>query len=394
MRTASFVFKKRLLTPGPTDVPDRVRLAMAQPMIHHRTAIFKDVFATIRSDLQKLFQTSQEVLLLAGSGTAAMEAAVSNCFAPGDEVLVLNAGKFGERWSKLSEAFSLKAQELKCSPGQTPSLAEVEEFLKSHPKAKGFLFQASETSTGVQHDTETFAKAGRKILGENALIVVDAITALGVVNLPMDQWGIDVLITGSQKALMLPPGLALISLSERAWEACSKSEQRRFYFDLRREKKAQVQGQTAWTAPVSLVLGLKESLSMIFEEGLDAVIRRHALCAEATRAAVVALNLELLAPKCPSQAVTAVKVPKEVPDGKLIPKQMRDELGITIAGGQDSLEGKIFRLSHLGYVDGFDVVTGIAALELTLGKYLNFPDGQGVAAVLKVLKSAGKLEFN
>ncbi len=394
MRTASFVFKKRLLTPGPTDVPDRVRLAMAQPMIHHRTAIFKDVFAAMRSDLQKLFQTSQEVLLLAGSGTAAMEAAVSNCFAPGDEVIVLNAGKFGERWTKLAEAFGLKPQELKCSPGQTPSLAEVEGFLKSHPKAKGFLFQASETSTGVQHDTEKFAKAVRKILGENALIVVDAITALGVVNLPMDQWGIDVLITGSQKALMLPPGLALISLSERAWEACSKSDQRRFYFDLRREKKAQVQGQTAWTAPVSLVLGLKESLSMIFEEGLNAVIQRHALCAEATRAAVVALNLELLAPKCPSQAVTAVKVPKEVPDGKLIPKQMRDELGITIAGGQDSLEGKIFRLSHLGYVDGFDVVTGIAALELTLGKYLNFPDGQGVAAVLKVLKSAGKLEFN
>ncbi len=374
--------KSYLLTPGPTPIPESVLAIGSMPMVHHRTPAFESLFREVESGLQWLFQTKNEVLILSASGSGAMDAAISNLFKKGDTVLTLNAGKFGERWTKIAQAYGLNPREIKVAPGQSITAAQVEKELAAAPGCKAVLFQASETSTGVKLPVKEICATARK---HGAISVVDAITALGVFDLPMDSWGIDVLITGSQKALMTPPGLAFIALSESAWKLADASDLPRFYFDLKRERKAVPKAQTAWTPSISLVQMLHQSLKLIQEEGRDQLFARHALLANATRAAVKALGLELLATDAPSDAVTAVKVPSSITDGKQILKILRDELGVTIVGGQEELEGKIFRLSHLGYCDRFDVVTAIAALELTLSKLghkVQF--GQGVGAALQV----------
>ncbi len=373
--------KNYLLTPGPTPIPESVISVFAQPIIHHRTPAFQTLFEEVRAGLKYLFQTRQEVILLSSSGTGAMEASISNLFNPGDEVITVNGGKFGERWTKIAKTYGLTPRELLLNAGDALEPQQLDKIVRAHPHAKAILFQASETSTGVQMPTREICKIAK---AAGMLSVCDGITACGVSDLPMDDWEIDVLLTGSQKALMIPPGLAMIALSDRAWAACETATLPRFYFDLRKERKAVVKNQTAWTPAISLIQGLQESLRLIREEGLQNTFKRHDLLARATRNAVHALGMEILAKKSPSTSVTAVLVPSSIKDGKQIPKLMRDKYGVTIAGGQDELEDKIFRLSHFGYCDRFDITTGISALELTLNdlKY-SVEFGKGVGAVLR-----------
>jgi aspartate aminotransferase-like enzyme len=375
--------KRYLLAPGPTPVPPEVLTAMAEPIIHHRTPQFSSLFAETERDLQALFQTTQDVLLLAASGTGAMEAAVTNLLSPGDEAIVVNGGKFGERWGKLCGAYGVTAREIAVEWGHAVSPATVERALDAHPKARVLLMQASETSTTALHPIEDIAALTR---ARETLLVVDGITAVGVLDVPMDRWGIDVLITGSQKALMLPPGLAFLAMSERAWRQTQQARLPRFYFDLARERAAVADRTTAWTPAVSLIVGLRVALGMIHAEGLPQVFARHALLAEATRAGATALGLRLLAPEAPSPAATGMWVPNGVDGGRIV-RYLRDEMGVTVAGGQEKLKGKIVRIAHLGYTGAFDVIVGMAALEMALsrhGHHVSF--GQGVAAAEAVLE--------
>jgi aspartate aminotransferase-like enzyme len=378
--------KQYLLAPGPTPVPERVAAILGQPIPHHRTPGFEKTFAEVREGLKWLFQTKAEVIMLTATGTGAMDAAVSNLFRRGEKVVTINGGKFGERWTKIAKVYGLVPIEVKIPSGEAISPTELAKILDSNKDAKAILFQASETSTGSRMPVKEIVDLAKK---NGMLSVCDAITAAGVMDLPMDAWGIDVMITGSQKAMMIPPGLAFIALSPEAWKKSESADLPKFYFDLAKEKKAHETNQTAWTPAISLVLGLGESLKMLREEGLPAIFKRHEMLARATRAAVAALGLEVLAKKSPSPAVTAVLVPSSVKDGKQIVKRMRDQYGVTIAGGQDELEGKIFRLSHFGYCSEFDITTGISCLELVLAE-LGHPVtfGTGVGAALKVFSEA------
>ena len=379
--------KHYLLTPGPTPIPENISSLFARPLIHHRTPAFEALFADVREGLKYLFQTEAEVLTLCATGTGAMDAAISNLFSRGDKVITINGGKFGDRWTKLARTYGLDPVEIFVERGRTLEIAKLEDTIRAHPDAKAVLFQASETSTGVQMPTREIVARAQKV---GMLTVCDAITACGVFELPMDAWGIDVLITGSQKALMIPPGLAFIALSKKAWAAVEKSDLPKFYFDLRKELKSQLKNQSAWTPGTQLIIGLQEALRMIREETLEKCFARHDLLARATRVGVKAMGLELFAVDAPSTAVTAVKVPPQIQDGKAIPRGMR-KYGITIAGGQDELEGKIFRLSHFGYCGPFDVTTALAGLELVLAD-LKFPVqfGRGVGAALQTLSGEWK----
>jgi aspartate aminotransferase-like enzyme len=379
------VIKQLLLAPGPTPVPARVRLAMAQPMFHHRTPQFSALFGEVREGLRKLYQTEEDVLVLASSGTGAMEASIANCFAPGDEVVVVNGGKFGERWLKMSNAYGLKPIEVRVEWGRAVRADQIGEALDQHPRARGVLVQGSETSTAAVHPIEQIAAVTRE---RESLLVVDGITAVGVYDLPMDRWGVDVLITGSQKALMLPPGLALIALSKRAWARVEKTTQPRFYFDLLRERTNQAKNTTAYTPAISLVIGLREALAMMQEEGFPNVYARHAQLAKATRVAAEALGMRLVAPDNPSPALTGIYVPDGV-DGSKLFAYLRDKMRVVFAGGQDHLKGKIIRIAHLGYMDAFDVISAIAAYEMAL-RHFGHPVelGRGVGAAEAELLAA------
>jgi aspartate aminotransferase-like enzyme len=378
------MIKQYLLSPGPTPIPNEVALAMSQTMVHHRTPQFNAIFEEARRGLRTLFGSKNDVIMLASSGTGAMEAAVANLFSPGDKVLVINGGKFGERWLNIADAFALKALEVKVEWGKPVKADEVERQLKAHPDLQGVLVQASETSTTTLHPVKEIANLTR----HGPLLLVDGVTAVGVLPLPMDSWGIDVLVTGSQKALMLPPGLGFIALSDRAWKNTKKAKLPRFYFDLNLERKNQQKGSGAFTPAVSLIFGLRTSLEMIAREGLDRVYARHARMARATRAAATALGLELLAPESPSPAATGVILPDGL-DGDQLLDYLRDEMGVTLAEGQDQLKGKIIRIAHVGYMGAFDVITAIAALEMALRKFgVELPFGHGVAAAQEVLMEA------
>ncbi len=374
--------KNYLLAPGPTPVPESALLAMAQPMIHHRTPQFSEIFKETAELLKHVFQTQEDVLILAASGTGAMEGTIVNLYSPGDEVIVVNGGKFGERWGKISEAYGLKAHWLNVEWGKAVDPDAVKKLLDANPNVKGVLVQASETSTTAAHPVKELAALTKD---RNCLLIVDGITAVGVFDLPMDSWGIDVLVSGSQKAFMLPPGLAFASLSAKAWKFQETAKCPRFYFDFKKERKNLKDNTTAYTPAVSLITGLREALKLIKEEGLQNVFARHDRLARATRAAATALGLKLLAPDAPSNAATGVFVPEGVEGGKLV-KYLRDTMGITLAGGQDHLKGKILRIAHLGYVDTFDIIIAISAIEMALAKAghkLEF--GKGVAAAQKIL---------
>ncbi len=375
--------KTTLLAPGPTPVPPETLLAMARPIIHHREPEFKPVFEECRKGLQYLLQTSRDVVVLAASGTGAMEASVTNFLRRGDKALYVNGGKFGERWGKILKAYGCQAVEIPVEWGRAVDPATVRSALDADPEIRAVYVQASETSTAVRHPVEELAAITRE--RPDVLLVVDGITAVGVFDLPMDSLGIDVLVTGSQKALMLPPGLAFIAWSEKAERFLGTADLPRFYFDVKAERKKQLDNQTAWTPAVSLVVGLADVLRQIREETREGVFARTGRLAKATRAAVKALGLELYAPDSPSDACTAVKMPAGV-DGQAVKKALRERFGITVAGGQDQAKGKIIRIAHLGYADTFDVVTAVSALEMVLagmGQKVNL--GAGVGAALEVL---------
>ena len=365
-------------------VPEIVLAKMSEPMIHHRTPQFSRIFAEVKKDLKFIFQTRQEVLILSSSGTGAMEAAVCNLFSRGDKVLFVNGGKFGERWGEIAATFGLEAVELKVEWGKAVDVDNIKEILYNDPKIKGVLVQASETSTTVAHPVRGIAALTKN---RDTLLVVDGITSVGVMDLPMDDIGVDVMISGSQKAFMLPPGLSFIALSEKAWGFAERSDLPKFYFDLKKENKNQIAGKdtTAYTPAVSLIIGLAEVLKIVRNEGLENLFKRHELLASATRAAVKALGLELLAADSPAESATGAYLPEKI-NGKEFIRFLRDDMGITMAGGQDHLTGRIIRIAHLGYYDTFDVIIAISAIEMALVKF-GYPVelGSGVAAAQKIL---------
>ena len=378
------MIKQYLLSPGPTPIPNEVELAMSETMIHHRTPQFNKIFEETRQGLKKLFGTNSDVIIFASSGTGAMEAAVANLFSPGDKVLVVNGGKFGERWLNIANAYGLNPVDLKVEWGRAVKVAEIEKQLKAQPDIQGVLIQASETSTTVLHPVKEIASLTKG----GPLFLVDGVTAVGVVPVPVDEWGIDVLVTGSQKALMLPPGLGFIALSDRAWDRTKKARLPRFYFDLNLERKNQQKGSGAFTPAVSLIFGLRASLNMMEREGFDKVYARHARLCRATRAAATALGLGLLAPDSPSPAATGIYLPEGI-DADQVLEYLRDHMNVTLAEGQDQLKGKVIRIAHVGYMGAFDVVTAIAALEMALRKFgAEIPFGRGVAAAEEVLMEA------
>ena len=380
------MLKRYLLAPGPTQVPPEVLLAMARPMVHHRAPEFAAMFAELRDDLKWLFQTRYDVLTMVASGTGAMEGAVSNFLSPGDKAVYVNGGKFGERWGKLCKTFGVNGIEIKVEWGEAVDPQAVADALKKDPAIKAVYVQASETSTGVAHDTRAIAEIVRS--RENTILVVDAITALGVFDLRTDEWGIDVLVAGSQKALMLPPGLAFVSVSDKAWRLADKAKNAAFYFNFKKEREAQQKNQTAYTAGVSLMVGLKEVLKMLKAEGLGNVFARHARMAHAMREGMKAAGLALFPKQSPSDALTVVSAPAGV-DGQAVYKNLREQYGITAAGGQDHLKGKIFRISHMGYMDTFDVIQALAATEMVLkglGHPVKLGSGVGKAEELLLAK--------
>ncbi len=375
--------KKYLFSPGPTMLPPEVLLKMAEPIMHHREPEFERILGEIREGLKYLFQTKNEVLVFTSSGTGAMEGAVSNLLSKGDKALVVRGGKFGERWGEICKAYGIEFIPIDVEWGRAVDPKQIQKALAANPSVRGVYTQASETSTGVRHPIREIAEIVKK--HEETVLVVDAITGIGVFDLPMDAWGIDVLISGSQKALMLPPGLSFVALSDKAWKFVERSNLPKFYFDFKKELKSVQKNQNAFTPAISLFVGLKESLRLIRKEGLEAIFRRHEKLAEATRAAVKALGLELYAPDSPSNAVTAVKVPEGVQGGKL-KNLFFERFGITVAGGQDQAKGKIIRIAHLGYYEWLDMVMVISALEMLLKEMGHkFELGTGVKAAEEIL---------
>ena len=375
--------KKYLLAPGPTPIPPEVLLTMAQPIIHHRAPVYEKILQEVREGLKYLFQTKKEVLIFASSGTGAMEGAVTNTLCAGDKALVVQGGKFGERWANICKAYGVRAQVLSVEWGEAVDPARIAQALKEDPSIKAVFTQATETSTGVVSPIKEIAEIVSRYPG--TIMVVDAISHLGAMELPMDEWKLDVVVAGSQKAIMLPPGLAFAALSDKAWEFVGKSTLPKFYFDFKKEMKNLTQNQSAYTPAVTLVMGLAESLKKITEEGLENIFARHARLARAMREAMLALGLKLYAPKAYSNALTAVVAPPGV-DGQKVVKILRDKHNLTIAGGQDQAKGKIFRIAHLGYVDKFDIIMAVGAVEMTLNELgYAMQLGKGVRAAMKVI---------
>ena len=373
--------KKYLMTPGPTPVCEKTLTTMAEPMIHHRHPEFQGILGEVREGLKELFQTKQEVLVLCSSGTGAMEGAVVNTLCKGDRVIVVRGGKFGERWDEISKAYGLVVDAIDVPWGQAVETAEVERRMKAAP-AKAVMVQYTETSTGVLHPVKALADLCKNT---DTLLIVDGVTGVGVASIPFDEWGIDVLVTGSQKALMLPPGLAFACLSDKAWKAAERSDLPKYYFNFKKELKKIKENSTNYTPAISLIVGLREMLGRTRKIGFDNIYADNARMARACRAAVGALGLTMYA-KTPSDAVTAVLAPAGINSGDIV-KTMRDVHGIAIAGGQDQSKGKIFRIAHMGYISQWDLIGTIAALEVTLtGLKYQFTAGAGVSACLAELQ--------
>lgn len=349
--------KLRLLTPGPTPLPEEVRLALAKDMIHHRKQDFVRIMEKIQPGLQYLFGTGQQVLPLSCSGTGAMHAAVTNLFAPGETVLVVEAGKFGERWREIAQAHGLEVRSLVLDSGLAVDGASLRSELDAHPEIRGVLVQASETSTGVLHPIR---ELGLVTQGRDVLLVVDGISAVGISPCPMDAWGVDCLLTGSQKGLMLPPGLALLGLSLRAWDKVETVRPTNFYFNLLAERDKGRQHQTLFTSPVNLLQGLAVSLDLFREQTLEQVYRKQWALTSMARSGVVSLGLEPLARTHFTWGLTSIKLPEGV-DGGLVLKKAA-EYGVVMAGGQGELKKKFVRLGHMGHVDWSDVLAGLHAL--------------------------------
>jgi aspartate aminotransferase-like enzyme len=383
--------KTRLFTPGPTPLLPAAQFAMAAADIHHRTPEFRALFQKVLAQLKVFVGTKNDVLLLSSSGTGAMEASVSNLTSPGDRVLVLSAGKFGERWTGLAKAFGCEPDVVTAPYGQTFNIEAVKAALK--PEHRAVFLQATETSTAVRHDVEAIAKLVRET---DALLIVDGITGLGTTHFDVDGWGIDVLIGGSQKAVMIPPGLSYLSVSEKAWAAMETSKNPRYYFDLRKERKNAVKGESAYTPAVALIAGLGAALDYIagqaggdLEKGRIALVDNAQVNAAATRAGLVALGFTLFAPTAPAAAATAVAVPEGMNSGDVV-KALKTRFALVTANGQGEMQGKIFRVAHLGFFDYLDTVALLGAMEHIAKDTLGLPVeyGQAVAAAQKVYANA------
>ncbi|KPK98401.1 MAG: class V aminotransferase [Omnitrophica WOR_2 bacterium SM23_72] len=373
--------KNYLLTPGPTPLPPQVCEALSRPIIHHRTPQFQAVLKEVSEGLKAVFQTRNDVFILASSGTGAMEASVANLLSSGDTALCVQGGKFGERWTELCRAYGIQTEVLDVVWGVSVDPKEIEKRLKANPKIKAVFVTLCETSTGVVNDIEAI---GKLVKDTPAVLIVDAISGLGAIDLKTDGWFCDVVVSGSQKGLMLPPGLGFLSVSPKAWKFVESSKSPRYYFDLRTARKAYDKTDTPFTPAIGLVIALNEALKMIRQDGLENIFARHRKMAQATRSAIKALGLELFAPLAASDVVTAVKVPQGI-DGEKLVKTMRDAYGVTIAGGQSEMKGKLFRIAHMGYIEEFDIILGISCLEKVLFQMgYKFSLGAGVKAAEEV----------
>ena len=381
--------KNRLFTPGPTPILPAAQMAMASFALHHRTADFRALFTRVLADMKEFIGTNNDVLVPASSGTGVMEGAVSNLTSPGDKVLVLTAGKFGERWRDLAKAFGCGVELVSVPYGQSFSLDEIKRKLT--PDVRAVYVQATESSTGAKHDIKGITRLVRA-MGDDVLLVVDAITGLGTTHFDVDGWGIDVIIGGSQKALMIPPGLAYCAISQRAWQRMETASSPRYYFDFRKERKAAAKGESAYTPATSLIAALGAALDFVREMGngeialgRERLVDNAELAAEMTRAGAQALGLRLFAAPSPAAALTAIESPAGTDSGAIV-REFRESFAAVVANGQGEMKGKIFRIAHLGYYDYLDTMGILAALEhvlaTTTGKPVEY--GCGVAAAQNV----------
>ncbi len=382
-----YIKKQRLLTPGPTPLLPQALHAMMGADIHHRTADFRQLYKSVLSDLKSVMGTTNDVLILVSSGTGALEASAVNFLSPGDAVLILSAGKFGERWENVAKAYGLRAVTLKAPYGEVVTPERVATALSENPDVRAVMLQASETSTGSAHNVEAIAALVRKT---PAILVLDAITGLGTMPLDIDGWGLDIVVGGSQKAFMIPPGISFLSISPKAWALNDAAKLPRFYFDLKRELKNAVNGESAWTPNTSLLLALAESLKYIKALGMDKLVANAQMLARATRAAATALCLEVFS-SAPGGSVTAIRAPKGLDSGVIV-KEFRQRFGAIITNGQGEMQGQIFRIAHLGYFDFMDLFSMVAALEVILnanGHPVAY--GSGVAAVQQIYAEAAQI---
>lgn len=377
--------KNYLMTPGPTPLPPQITEALSRPIIHHRTPQFQTILKQAEEGLRYLFNTENEVFILASSGTGAMEAAVANLLSPGDTAITVEGGKFGQRWTEICQAYGVNCEVIKVQWGMAVEPNEIKSRIRDQGTGiKAVFTTLCETSTGAVNDIQ---EIGEVVRNSPAVLVVDAISSMGAIPLLTDAWSCDVVVSGSQKGLMLPPGLGFISVSPKAWNSVAKSKCPKYYFDLKSAKKSLDKSDTPFTSAISLVVALNEALKMIKQEGLENVFLRHKRMAKAVRQAAKALRLELFAPTACSDAITSIRMPSGI-DGQKLVKTMRDSYGVTIAGGQADLKGKIIRIAHLGYMEEFDIIIAIACLEKVLFQMqYKFQLGTGVKAVQEVFLS-------
>jgi aspartate aminotransferase-like enzyme len=357
------MFKTRIMTPGPTETLPEAQVAMSGPLPHHRTEAFQQIFQETRSLLQYFFDTRNDILIFAASGTGAMEGAMANLLSAGDRALIVSAGKFGERWTEIARAYAIQPEIIPVAYGQAVDPAEVEARLKANHDIKAVFVQATESSTGARQDIQRLGSIVSQF--PDTCFVVDAITGLGVMEVATDPWHLDVVIGSSQKATMIPPGLAFVSVSDKAWAMIAKSKSPRYYFDFQKERHSQSQGQSAFTPAISLVVGLKAALEIIHSFTREALIANAALLASATRAGAQAMGLHLFAEQSPSNALTTICAPPGIDSGEIV-ERFKNHFGTVIANGQGELKGEIFRIAHLGYCDFHDTVATIACLEIIL----------------------------
>jgi aspartate aminotransferase-like enzyme len=379
-----YIRKQRLLTPGPTPLYPPALHAMMASDVHHRTEDFRTIYGAALADLREVFGTLNDVLCLSASGTGAMDASVSNLFSRGDKAIVCTAGKFGERWVEIARAYGLETTVLEAPYGDVVTPERVEAALRAEPAIRGVFIQASETSTGAEHDVEAI---GKLVQNTDAIFVVDAITGLGTMPLHIDDWGLDVVIGGSQKAFMIPPGLAFMSISQKAWQHRETASLPHYYFDLKKEKKNADLGESTWTPATSLILALGEALKYVKRIGMANLIENARLLAQGTRDAAAALDLRLFSSR-PGSSVTAIRPPEGMASTVIV-KGFRQNFGAIITGGQGSMKNELFRMAHVGYFDFADMFSIIAELELILranGHPVEL--GKGVAAVQRVWETA------
>ena len=371
-----------LLTPGPTQIPPQICAALGKPIIHHRTPQFQENLKEANEGLKYFFQTKNDVLLLTCSGTGAMEAAVSNLVSPGDKVIAVDGGKFGERWVELCQTFGAKTHVIKVEWGKAVTAAQIKEVLDKEKDVKAVFVTLSETSTGVTTDVQAVAQVVQKT---NTVLVVDAISALGIIDIQMDAWGVDMVISAGHKGFMLPPGIAFLSANDKAWKAISACKTPRYYFDLKVAKEAAAKTDTPYTPAIGIIIALVESLKMMREIGREKLFARYARLAQGVKEAAKALGLSIFPESiCQSNVLTAINLPSEI-DGEKLVKTMRDTYGISVAGGQDKLKGKIVRIGHMGCLDEFDILTCLACFEKVLFEMgYKFNLGAGLSGAQKI----------